>query len=193
MLSLQCLVYPIIPYICKKGDANSLNDYRAIAVCAVLDKLYNMPISYCIFCPRQHTQIRASKISWMPESVCAEKNGWRAEGLVSGQARVQWTMVWSCGTWSTQFMKRSLVVHRFDASLITRRHMMKSAETCWFSGLQNWVYIAICFKQLLRCTSSFPWILNCVMWSDPAQRGHAVSSKCDPLSPMLFGLCINRM
>jgi hypothetical protein len=47
--------------IFKKGDATNLDNYRAIAVGSVLGKLYAVILD---------TRL----------SVCAEKNGWRAEG-----------------------------------------------------------------------------------------------------------------
>ena len=53
--------------IFKKGDAANLDNYRAIAVGSVLGKLYAVILDTRLF-------------------VCAEKNGWRAEGQAGFRA-----------------------------------------------------------------------------------------------------------
>jgi hypothetical protein len=66
--------------VVKRGDARLLDNYRALALGSVLEKLYAVILDARF-------------------SVCAERNGGELRGmLVSGQARGQWTMSWFYST-----------------------------------------------------------------------------------------------
>ena len=157
--------------IFKKGDAANLDNYRAIAVGSVLGKLYAVILD---------TRL----------SVCAEKNGWRAEGQAgfrAGKSTVDHVFVLRHLIESTQKSRKVLyccfVDFRKAFDRVRRDYLIQRLAELGVHG------------RMLQAIIQMYWSVPLVPKLH-GTVGDAIPSTCgvkqgDPLSPLLFGLFID--
>ena len=157
--------------IFKKGDAANLDNYRAIAVGSVLGKLYAVILD---------TRV----------SVCAEKNGWRAEGQAgfrAGKSTVDHVFVLRHLIESTQKSRKVLyccfVDFRKAFDRVRRDYLIQRLAELGVHG------------RMLQAIIQMYWSVPLVPKLH-GTVGDAIPSTCgvkqgDPLSPLLFGLFID--
>jgi hypothetical protein len=159
----------------KKGDATCLDNYRAIAVGAVMGKLYAVLLDCRM-------------------SSCAEKSGWRAEGQAgfrAGKSTVDHVFVLRHLIERTQLstspdsgpMFCCFVDFRKAYDKVRRDFLMERLAKLGVHG------------NMLQAVMQMYWSVPLVPKLD-GQFGPAIDSTCgvkqgDPLSPLLFGLFID--
>ena len=160
----------------KKGDPTSLDNYRAIAVGAVLGKLYAELLDTSL-------------------TVCAEKHGWRAEGQAGFRPNKS--------TVDQVFILRHLIESTHLSSDPGQELFCCFVD---FKKAHDTVQRYLLMKRLseLGLHGSMLMAIAQMYWSVPLvpkqgpDIGSSIDSTCgvkqgDPLSPLLFGLFIDEL